>query len=328
MPSDRMFELLADALSKPSSAYRAAEAGLGAINQGIEGYKSGMSLADEIQKRKMAKQTLADILGPNLKPELQPYANLPSSQFENTAKFLTGAGAIEKATKVENKMPSSMDAYLTREVLNGKMSAQDAFDMKNSGLLLRSGYVQGPGKSIAPVPGGKPARDIAEENAKKEMAKRASNETAKTVISTIDDVLPRVGFMTTGLVGATTKHIGGTPAADLDAALNTVRSNVGFETLQTMRQNSPTGGALGQISDRENTLLQSTRGSLEQKQNPDQLAKTLKSLRDHYANVILINESQTGDPEADNAIAQVISSGISDGEKRARIQGIRSAAGR
>ena len=49
-----------------------------------------------------------------------------------------------------------------------------------------------------------------------------------------------------------------------DAMKDTVVSNIGFERLQAMRDASPTGGALGQVSDNELRLLSSALGSLSQ----------------------------------------------------------------
>ncbi len=54
----------------------------------------------------------------------------------------------------------------------------------------------------------------------------------------------------------------GNDANELEAQLETIRSTIGFKTLHKMRQDSPTGGALGQVSNVENRLLQSTSGAL------------------------------------------------------------------
>ena len=52
-----------------------------------------------------------------------------------------------------------------------------------------------------------------------------------------------------------------------------------------MRAASPTGGALGAISDREIILLSSTLASLSQKQSPEQLAQNIKQLREIYTTI-------------------------------------------
>ena len=95
----------------------------------------------------------------------------------------------------------------------------------------------------------------------------------------IDQAKDQSGMFTTGLVGQMTSGIGGTPANDLQNTLNTVKANIGFDRLQAMRDSSPTGGALGQVSEMENRLLQAVWGSLEQSQSPEQLKANLERVR-------------------------------------------------
>lgn len=73
--------------------------------------------------------------------------------------------------------------------------------------------------------------------------------------------------------------IPGTPQYDLAQTLQTIKANIGFDQLQQMRENSPTGGALGQVSDIENRLLQATLGSLEQAQSLPQFVQNLQQLK-------------------------------------------------
>ena len=82
-------------------------------------------------------------------------------------------------------------------------------------------------------------------------------------------------------------------AKDLDATLTTIKANVAFERLQEMRRNSPTGGALGQVSDREIKLLYNSLMPIDQL-GSDQLLEnsltqiietnklTLDNMRDAY----------------------------------------------
>lgn len=71
------------------------------------------------------------------------------------------------------------------------------------------------------------------------------------------------------------KGIPGTKARDLDATLDTVRAALGFQELSDMRQNSPTGGAVGSLTERELGLLSSLMGSLDQGQDPEQLRSNI-----------------------------------------------------
>lgn len=93
-------------------------------------------------------------------------------------------------------------------------------------------------------------------------------------IASIDaGVIPKTGAFS--LLG----YAPGTPQHDLSSLLDTIRANIGFDKLQTMRENSPTGGALGQVSNFENELLQAVRGSLKQSQTSEQLKQNLVRVR-------------------------------------------------
>lgn len=88
-----------------------------------------------------------------------------------------------------------------------------------------------------------------------------------------------------GLVGTTGfgSYLSGVPttdARDLAATLDTIKANIGFDKLQAMREASPTGGALGQVSERENLLLQSVLGSMDQGQSQEQFVQNLERIRE------------------------------------------------
>ncbi len=80
--------------------------------------------------------------------------------------------------------------------------------------------------------------------------------------------------------------IPGSDAQKVKNLLATVKGNIGFDKLQAMRDASPTGGALGQVSERELTFLQSVFGSLEQDQNAEDLRYNLGVLRYIYNSII------------------------------------------
>lgn len=99
----------------------------------------------------------------------------------------------------------------------------------------------------------------------------------------IDKALTQASWATTGLIGGATSGVGGSPAFDLAKTLETIKANIGFDELQTMRDNSPTGGALGQVTERELAFLQSTIANIEQAQSEQQLRDNLKVLKDYLS---------------------------------------------
>lgn len=125
-------------------------------------------------------------------------------------------------------------------------------------------------------------REAGEGQAALPKAKRAleSYEVKSTAVSNmIEDALGQAGPWTTGFRGNLLSFMSGTPAHDLSKTLTGIKANLGFETLQDMRDNSPTGGALGQVSEMELELLQSAWGSVEQSQSEAQLRRGLERIR-------------------------------------------------
>jgi hypothetical protein len=105
------------------------------------------------------------------------------------------------------------------------------------------------------------------------------DQRAKTALvkTTIQEAIDIIGPYTAGF-GSWTKAVPTTDANTLSKKLDTIKANVGFDKLQDMRSNSPTGGALGQVSEFENKLLQAVHGSLDQEQAAKELVKNLERI--------------------------------------------------
>jgi len=115
---------------------------------------------------------------------------------------------------------------------------------------------------------------------KKKSGAEAKRQQAGIVSFDIDRALDQSqGAFTTGFTGSLVSSVPGTPAFDLKATLDGIKANVGFGQLQQMRENSPTGGALGSVSENENRLLQSVLGNVEQSQSEEQLTRNLSRLK-------------------------------------------------
>ena len=109
-------------------------------------------------------------------------------------------------------------------------------------------------------------------------ALRAANSKTKIVRDAIASLEPMISNWTVG-PGEMLAKVPGTAARDVKAKLDVIGSNLAFEELQDMRNNSPTGGALGAISERELQLLQSTKAALDQAQTVGEFQKALGELK-------------------------------------------------
>lgn len=142
----------------------------------------------------------------------------------------------------------------------------------------------------APVPGS-PAWIEAQRLADK-AATGADKEaqTADVVLGKLDELDALVsggGIMSpaTGFGAETLAGVGGTRAADTKATIDTIAANMAFDALAGMRAASPTGGALGQITEKELDLLSSTLASLKQSQSPEQFKRNVAQLREIYTTI-------------------------------------------
>jgi len=106
----------------------------------------------------------------------------------------------------------------------------------------------------------------------------------------------------TGLTGAVARAVPGSPAMDAKALQDTIAASISFDRLQAMRNASPTGGALGSVTENELNLLQSTLGSISLSQSDEQLIENLNRLEKIYTDVMkkfkaypsMSNATQTG----------------------------------
>jgi hypothetical protein len=95
----------------------------------------------------------------------------------------------------------------------------------------------------------------------------------------------QVGAGTTGFFSPL-KFIGGTTAADLAGNLETIKSDAFVSNITEMRQNSPTGGAVGNVSDKDLEMLQSLQTTFRQNLKPTTLRANLKKYQKIRAKVV------------------------------------------
>jgi hypothetical protein len=90
----------------------------------------------------------------------------------------------------------------------------------------------------------------------------------------------------TGIIGNVFSSVPGTNAHNVGQAILTVEAAVGFDRLQFMRDNSKTGGALGQVSNIELQLLKSSLGALRQSQTKEAFQTNVNAVRKHYKDAV------------------------------------------
>lgn len=106
-------------------------------------------------------------------------------------------------------------------------------------------------------------------------------------LQTAKDLIPQVNQMTTGLVGSAARFVPGSAAANVYNTINdTLGGNIAFDRLQQMRDESKTGGALGQVAVAELDALKGSIASLKVSNSPEQLRSNLQKVVVHYERAI------------------------------------------
>lgn len=133
-----------------------------------------------------------------------------------------------------------------------------------------------------------------EEQAKIDTKKQAAANAAaeNTSVDIVDRNVDRSidlaqnGWFTTGVPGQVSQYVWGTPSSDLSNSLDVVKANISFDRLNKLRQESPTGGALGNVTDKDMALLQASLGAVQQSQSKEQLVANLRQLKKDYYEVV------------------------------------------
>ena len=138
------------------------------------------------------------------------------------------------------------------------------------------------------IPGSAAARKIEEAQEQTEDRARTTAQRGSIVSQHADGIrrlMEESTFPVTGLFSVTSS-IPGTAGHDISKRVETLQAIAGFDTLNRMRAESPTGGALGQVSERELTFLQSVIGSLELSQSKGQFLENLARVEAAFNEIV------------------------------------------
>jgi hypothetical protein len=256
--------------------------------------------------------------------EIMEYAALRNANQDEVARVLTeqgpgGAKIEQQYDKFGRKVGAGVNGYVAPQLVNQgdrqtfvqpapglsfpmgmSPSERDASARGWAGVNLqrqnaeqgkwqydaqRGGLVNMQSGEFKPaMQGGQPIETKASREAAKEALQRQSAISgADSVLKEVRDAKGLVGWNTAG-VGGVLANVPATDARDLSAKLQTIKANLGFDRLQQMRSESPTGGALGQVAVQELAALQATVASLDQMQGSAQLGKALDKIDTHYTN--------------------------------------------
>jgi hypothetical protein len=145
------------------------------------------------------------------------------------------------------------------------------------------------------LPGSPAAQEAEAVAAAAEQRQRNTEMSGTTVVQDLNralDLIPRLSGLSTlpGVAGANARlaeaQVGGTVPNRIRQFTESALSNVGLDTLQRMREASPTGGALGQVPIQQQQRLEQVLGSLRLDQEITDLEANIQRVNNIYMDII------------------------------------------
>jgi hypothetical protein len=173
------------------------------------------------------------------------------------------------------------------EVQRGNLNAIAEIDRELANLRGRGGRPQQPatqqpapqeqrqpGLNISPAQ----QRKLAEEMPQATYAFRTTTANLDRMLQSATELAKDPGLRSiTGMQGVF-PNIPGGPAANAEAKLDALRNQIAMQTLQAMRDASKTGGAVGNVTEKEWPRLESALVSLKQAQGYSQIKKAIEDV--------------------------------------------------
>ena len=197
---------------------------------------------------------------PSTLAQLTSREEIAAAKAEEAAKRAEQAGEIQKT-----RLQLAEDrAELEREKMDSSKPP--------------SGYRKTEAGDLEAIPGG-PADTKRQNEMAADMTQLATSSDSMSRLATAaNQLLSHPGLP--GIVGIKGKlpNMPGGKAADAQALLETLKSQVGFSVLQAMRDASKTGGALGSVSDAEGRRLEANLAALDRAQSLEQFKASLQQV--------------------------------------------------
>lgn len=167
-----------------------------------------------------------------------------------------------KSNLPQGQQPMPYDTWATAKARAGAMNVSNNV----STGTIPQGYEQFTDPEtkairMRPIPGG-PKDPTKSDNAKAD-SRSISTDVVTNAASLARAAMDSATLPTTGTAGKMLAGVGETGAAELNRQVNVLTANAKVENLNAMRAASPTGGALGAVSDSENAMMAAKSGALD-----------------------------------------------------------------
>ena len=138
------------------------------------------------------------------------------------------------------------------------------------------------------VPGSQLARQIEQDDETAQRAQEMAGRSGRTVVQDLGRAIEMVdgSMFASGAPARLIPNFINRPAQRLQSMVDSIESNISVNSLNEMRASSPTGGALGNVSDKQSALLAGLLGNMDITQAPEDLRENMKRVQNIFMDII------------------------------------------
>jgi hypothetical protein len=250
--------------------------------------KEGLSTVDITTLPSTVQQNIQNQLGKDTK--FLPQSVVNTYMSEDTGTTTNQFSVLNTDEKQALGIPSH--AIVQKEATTGKLTINNL--KTNEQVKIPEGMnpiYDSTGRIVefVPIKGSKAYNEAKGAEQRQATIYAGTVESANTVIAKVEEALAIVDeeWFATGLAAQVTGWIGGTEGLSLQSKYNTINAIMGFEELRKMRAESKTGGALGQVTELELKLLQSTTAELNKDLKASVQKTHLTQVKKKYLRVVI-----------------------------------------
>ena len=257
---------------------------------------------DALQSQKLQgdiKETGLKITAKEMEIAREGYKNLDFNPSDNNfksfledavlSKKMTAAQAQQQFAEIAPLNVAQRREFIKNRALKAEQLYTDMTQRRGQDLgRIPVGYRQTDTGAIEPIPGGPTTTTLSPKEIQAREAKfPQANLAVKSFESKSDTVLKDIERLRNhpGLSSITGLVYGRTPSVtaqgrEAQALYDKIVAGLQFKELQDMRNASPTGGALGNVSNQEGTQLRQAAGALDRTQEAGSVQKELDQISD------------------------------------------------
>lgn len=207
----------------------------------------------------------------------------------------------EQAAQRQSEQFEKSLGFKQQQMLEKQRAAQSQASSASPTALQKGEYYDPETGSIKVVPGSKLALDREAERQTIKAQEEQALANSEVVLKNIERAKEALGgFRTEGITGYLMSGVPGSNSFTAESAIETVKSIAGFDKLMDMKRASKTGGALGNVSEKELAGLQASLGNLRAGMSDAERINVLNDIEKRYLDILSKMKTNMSGGDADS----------------------------